>query len=166
MLYENGLDKADDLFTDPTACINGSKRRDDMEMTFTWIGGATWILKIQNVLRIACDPVLCPAGTIQYYGFFSSTRLNEPVFTPTLPSNMPNPVDTKQTIIYRIMGLFKGVFKKRPNSLFTAFFANQLNPMKMSKKSSNRSVTPLPRVAPPVSAILNSGLRSMEKIKM
>jgi len=52
-----------------------------MELTFTWIGGATWVLEIQGI-RIACDPVLCPAGTIQHYGFFSSTRLNEPVFTP------------------------------------------------------------------------------------
>lgn len=50
-------------------------------MTFTWIGGATWILDIQGV-RIACDPVLCPAGTIQHYGFFRSTRLNEPVYAP------------------------------------------------------------------------------------
>jgi L-ascorbate metabolism protein UlaG (beta-lactamase superfamily) len=52
-----------------------------MDITVTWIGGATWILDIQHV-RIACDPVLCPAGTIQHYGFFRSARLNEPVYTP------------------------------------------------------------------------------------
>ena len=50
-----------------------------MNVEFKWIGGATWILDVQG-LRIACDPVLCPAGTVQDYGFFSSKRLNDPVF--------------------------------------------------------------------------------------
>lgn len=50
-----------------------------MKIEFKWIGGATWILDVQG-LRIACDPVLCPAGTVQDYGFFSSKRLNDPVF--------------------------------------------------------------------------------------
>lgn len=53
-----------------------------MRIKFTWIGGATWILDIEG-MRIACDPVLCPAGTIQNYILFSSKRLNEPVFTDT-----------------------------------------------------------------------------------
>ena len=53
-----------------------------MHIAFTWIGGATWILDIEGI-RIACDPVLCPAGTVQNYTFFSSKRLNEPVFTET-----------------------------------------------------------------------------------
>lgn len=51
-----------------------------MKIEFKWIGGATWILDIQG-LRIACDPVLCPAGTVQNYGFFSSKRLDDPVVT-------------------------------------------------------------------------------------
>ncbi len=55
---------------------------------------------------------------------------------------------------------------KLKNLLFTAFLANQLNPITASKKSSNRSVTPLPRDPPAVSPIVISGLKSMEKIKM
>jgi len=43
------------------------------------IGGATWILKIDD-LKIACDPVLAPKGTVQDYGWFKSKRLEEPVF--------------------------------------------------------------------------------------
>jgi len=51
------------------------------ELTFQWIGGATFILTIGN-LRIACDPVLCPKGTVQVYsGLFKSTRLESPVYT-------------------------------------------------------------------------------------
>jgi hypothetical protein len=71
-----------------------------------------------------------------------------------------------QVIIYKKMALFKGVFRKRPNSLFTAFFANQPNPMITNRKSSNRSVTPRPRDAPVVSPILISGLKSIEKMRM
>jgi N-acyl-phosphatidylethanolamine-hydrolysing phospholipase D len=51
-----------------------------MNIEFKWIGGATWILEIQG-LKIACDPVLCPAETIQDYKFFKTKRLNNPVFS-------------------------------------------------------------------------------------
>ncbi len=44
-----------------------------------WIGGATWILIIDN-LKIACDPVLCTRGTVQDYFWFKSTRLEDPVY--------------------------------------------------------------------------------------
>lgn len=64
------------------------------------------------------------------------------------------------------MGLFKGVFKKSPNSLLIAFFANQLAPIIISKKSSNRNVIPLPREEPAVSPKFISGLRSIENIKI
>ena len=50
-----------------------------MNIEFKWVGGSTWILKIQN-LKIACDPVLCPAGTIQDYKLFKTKRLEDPVF--------------------------------------------------------------------------------------
>lgn len=47
---------------------------------FKWIGAATWVLRI-NELKIACDPVLCPKGTLQTYApGFKSKRLTEPVF--------------------------------------------------------------------------------------
>jgi L-ascorbate metabolism protein UlaG (beta-lactamase superfamily) len=52
-----------------------------MNVSFTWVGGATWFLDVEGV-RIACDPVLCAAGTVQNYGFFRSRRLNEPQYTP------------------------------------------------------------------------------------
>ena len=45
-----------------------------------WIGGATWIFRVGD-LTIACDPVLCPAGTVQHYGWFRSRRLEDPVYT-------------------------------------------------------------------------------------
>jgi L-ascorbate metabolism protein UlaG (beta-lactamase superfamily) len=58
-----------------------------MNIEFKWIGGATWILDVQG-LRIACDPVLCPARTVQDYGFFSCKRLNDPVFADNDFENM------------------------------------------------------------------------------
>jgi L-ascorbate metabolism protein UlaG (beta-lactamase superfamily) len=51
-----------------------------IDAAFHWVGGATWILRVDGV-TIACDPVLCPAGTVQDYGWFRSRRLEEPVYT-------------------------------------------------------------------------------------
>jgi hypothetical protein len=62
------------------------------------------------------------------------------------------------------MALFKGVFKKRPSSLSMAFLANQLSPITASRKSSRRKVTPLPKDPAPVSPVMNSGDKSIEKI--
>jgi N-acyl-phosphatidylethanolamine-hydrolysing phospholipase D len=50
-----------------------------MKISFKWIGGATWILQIDN-LKIACDPVLCEEGHIQDYKYFKTKRLNNPVY--------------------------------------------------------------------------------------
>ncbi len=50
-----------------------------MDCTFKWIGGATWILQVGG-MRIACDPVLCPLGTIQDYFWFKSKRIEAPVY--------------------------------------------------------------------------------------
>ncbi len=50
-----------------------------MNIKFKWIGGATWTLQIGNI-KIACDPVLCPGGTIQDYKYFNTKRLNDPVY--------------------------------------------------------------------------------------
>ncbi len=52
-----------------------------MDVTFKWIGGATWILSIGGT-KIACDPVLCPRGHVQDYGYFKTTRLDDPVYEP------------------------------------------------------------------------------------
>jgi len=50
-----------------------------MNIKFKWVGGATWILSADEV-KIACDPVLCPTGTVQNYFWFKSRRVNDPVF--------------------------------------------------------------------------------------
>ena len=49
-----------------------------MKLEFKWIGGATWLLNFSGI-RIACDPVLCPQGSIQDYFYFKTKRLNPPV---------------------------------------------------------------------------------------
>ncbi|MCU0849558.1 MAG: MBL fold metallo-hydrolase [Spirochaetes bacterium] len=50
-----------------------------MNISFKWIGGATWILRVDDV-KIACDPVLCPEGHVQDYKYFKTKRLNSPVY--------------------------------------------------------------------------------------
>lgn len=50
-----------------------------MNISFKWIGGATWILQIDNI-KIACDPVLCPEGHIQDYKYFKTKRINNPIY--------------------------------------------------------------------------------------
>ncbi|MCB0806500.1 MAG: MBL fold metallo-hydrolase [Bacteroidales bacterium] len=51
-----------------------------MELTFKWVGGATFILTIGN-LKIAVDPVLCEKGTVQDFFWFKSKRIQHPVYT-------------------------------------------------------------------------------------
>jgi L-ascorbate metabolism protein UlaG (beta-lactamase superfamily) len=51
-----------------------------MKINFKWIGGATWILQVDNC-KIACDPVLCPEGSVQDYKFFKARRLNDPQYS-------------------------------------------------------------------------------------
>ena len=51
-----------------------------MEIQFNWIGGATFILSLDN-LNIAIDPVLCEKGTVQDYFWFKSQRIEQPIFS-------------------------------------------------------------------------------------
>jgi L-ascorbate metabolism protein UlaG (beta-lactamase superfamily) len=44
-----------------------------MELKFIWIGGASFVSGIGN-LNIACDPVLCPKGTVQDFFWFKTKR--------------------------------------------------------------------------------------------
>lgn len=53
---------------------------DQTDLAFHWVGGATWILTVDGI-KMAGDPVLCPAGTVQDYGWFRSRRLEDPVYT-------------------------------------------------------------------------------------
>ncbi len=50
-----------------------------MNVKFKWIGGATFILSINN-LRIAIDPVLCKQGTVQDFFWFKSKRTEQPIY--------------------------------------------------------------------------------------
>ena len=50
-----------------------------MNISFKWVGGATWILRINN-FKVACDPVLCPEGHIQDYKYFKTKRIDNPVY--------------------------------------------------------------------------------------
>jgi N-acyl-phosphatidylethanolamine-hydrolysing phospholipase D len=50
-----------------------------MNISLKWIGGATWILHVDNI-KIACDPVLCSEGHIQDYKYFKTKRINNPVY--------------------------------------------------------------------------------------
>lgn len=52
-----------------------------MKLRFRWGGGATWILDAGGLI-VACDPVLCPKGTVHDYGLFRSTRLEAPALAP------------------------------------------------------------------------------------
>ncbi|MGE5404461.1 MAG: MBL fold metallo-hydrolase [Candidatus Saccharibacteria bacterium] len=50
------------------------------DISFKWIGGPTWIMRVGD-MKIACDPVLCPEGTVQNYGYgMSGKRLTAPQF--------------------------------------------------------------------------------------
>ena len=50
-----------------------------MDLHFHWIGGATFILSIED-LNMAVDPVLCEKGTVQDYFWFKSKRIEQPVY--------------------------------------------------------------------------------------
>ncbi len=50
-----------------------------MEIKFKPIGGATWIMQIDD-LKFACDPVLCEQGSVQDFFWFKSTRIEEAKF--------------------------------------------------------------------------------------
>jgi len=50
-----------------------------MEISFDWIGGATFVSKTGN-LKISCDPVLCEKRTVLDFFWFKSERLEAPVY--------------------------------------------------------------------------------------
>ncbi|MEO0722954.1 MAG: MBL fold metallo-hydrolase [Bacteroidota bacterium] len=51
----------------------------NFDITFKWVGAATWVLSIDDV-KIACDPVLCKKGTVQDHIYFRAKRRTEPQF--------------------------------------------------------------------------------------
>ena len=52
-----------------------------MEMKFTFVGNACWILEVDPFLRIACDPALAPAGTRYMYRGLFFRRVRPPVYS-------------------------------------------------------------------------------------
>lgn len=50
-----------------------------MKTTLNWVGGATFTLTFGS-LKIACDPVLCPKGTVHDYFWFKSKRIEDPQY--------------------------------------------------------------------------------------
>jgi L-ascorbate metabolism protein UlaG (beta-lactamase superfamily) len=51
-----------------------------MEINFKWFGGGNWMLTADDV-KIMCDPLFCPIGSIHDYRLFKSTRISSPQFT-------------------------------------------------------------------------------------
>lgn len=59
-----------------------------MDIELNIVGGATWILNIDNKFKIGCDPVLAPAGTEYNFRFFKSQRMKEPVYDDSTFENI------------------------------------------------------------------------------
>lgn len=49
----------------------------DFNITFKWIGAATWVLTIDD-LKIASDPALCAKDTLQNHRYFKAKRRTNP----------------------------------------------------------------------------------------
>lgn len=54
----------------------------NFDVTFKWIGAATWVLSIDE-LKIACDPFLCARDTEIDLRYFKAIRRTNPNYTPT-----------------------------------------------------------------------------------
>lgn len=59
-----------------------------MDLELNIVGGATWILNVDKVLKIGCDPVLAPAGTDYNFKFFKSRRIKGPVYNESTFDNV------------------------------------------------------------------------------
>ncbi|MCL6604363.1 MAG: MBL fold metallo-hydrolase [Paenibacillus sp.] len=55
-----------------------------MKVHFYHVGGACFVLKIDEDLLISCDPALSPAGTEYHFKSFSSIRVNPPIYEQNL----------------------------------------------------------------------------------
>lgn len=60
-----------------------------MKIVFKWIGGATFILSIDD-LNIAVDPVLCDKGTVQDFFWFKSERIEKAIGDRSIDLMIPN----------------------------------------------------------------------------
>ncbi|MDQ0195677.1 MBL fold metallo-hydrolase [Paenibacillus wynnii] len=55
-----------------------------MEMQFYHVGGACFVLKMDQDLLISCDPALSPEGTEYQFKSFSSVRVRPPIYEQEL----------------------------------------------------------------------------------
>lgn len=59
-----------------------------MDLELNIVGGATWILNVDNIFKIGCDPVLAPRGTEYNFKFFKSKRVKGPVYDDSTFENV------------------------------------------------------------------------------
>lgn len=51
-----------------------------MKIEFTLVGNATWILNIDNRVKIGCDPALAPSGNVSFFKGSKIERVISPVY--------------------------------------------------------------------------------------
>lgn len=59
-----------------------------MKLELNIVGGATWVLNVDNEFKIACDPVLAPTGTEYNFTTFKSKRIKAPVYDDSTFENV------------------------------------------------------------------------------
>jgi len=59
-----------------------------MELDFTLVGNATWILEVDKNFKIGCDPALSPSGTKYGYEGFMPSRVKSPVYDESTFDNV------------------------------------------------------------------------------
>ncbi|MCX7920925.1 MAG: MBL fold metallo-hydrolase [Clostridia bacterium] len=55
-----------------------------MNLKFFHVGGACWVLYVDEKIKLACDPFLAPAGTEYNFKVFTSTRTKPPIYDESL----------------------------------------------------------------------------------
>ncbi|HMK53459.1 MAG TPA: MBL fold metallo-hydrolase [Methanobacteriaceae archaeon] len=59
-----------------------------MKLELNIVGGATWVLNVENKFKIACDPVLAPIGTEYNFTSFKSKRIKAPIYDDSTFENV------------------------------------------------------------------------------
>ena len=59
-----------------------------MQLELNIVGGATWVLNVDNKFKIACDPILAPVGTEYNFKFFKSKRIKAPIYDDSTFNNV------------------------------------------------------------------------------
>lgn len=59
-----------------------------LQLELNIVGGATWVLNVDNEFKIACDPVLAPIGTEYNFTSFKSKRVKAPIYDDSTFENV------------------------------------------------------------------------------